>query len=128
MNGLGTVLTLSLDLAETARSEVAPEDLHFSQVTSAKPRMKLHASCRLYEYSSLNLTCEASSIAVSRPYKSRSYQKRQGIAADAEMSTQDDSGISFEISNEQQNFRLLELPPSLLALIISKDPPKYVLS
>ena len=44
------------------------------------------------------------------------------------MSTQDDSGISFEISNEQQNFRLLELPPSLLALIVSQDPPKYVLT
>ena len=43
------------------------------------------------------------------------------------MSTQEDLGISFEISNEQQNFRLLELPPSLLALIASKDPPKYVL-
>ncbi len=43
------------------------------------------------------------------------------------MSTQDDSGILFEISNEQQNFRLLELPPSLLSLIASKDPPKYVL-
>ena len=41
------------------------------------------------------------------------------------MSTQDDSGISFEISNEQQNFRLLELPPSLLALIVSKDTPWY---
>ncbi len=43
------------------------------------------------------------------------------------MSTQEDLGISFEISNEQQNLRLLELPPSLLALIASKDPPKYVL-
>ena len=42
------------------------------------------------------------------------------------MSTQDDSGTSFEISNEQQNFRLLELPPSLLALLASKHPPKYV--
>lgn len=44
------------------------------------------------------------------------------------MPTQDDSGISFEISNEQQNFRLLELPPSLLALIESKEPPWYVLT
>ena len=42
------------------------------------------------------------------------------------MSTQEDSGISFEISNEQQNFRLLELPPSLLALIVSRDAPWYV--
>lgn len=44
----------------------------------------------------------------------------------ATMSTQDDLGILFEISNEQRNFRLLELPPSLLTLIASKDPPKYV--
>ena len=43
------------------------------------------------------------------------------------MSTQEDSGISFEISNEQQNFRLLELPPSLLALIGSRDASWYVL-
>ena len=51
----------------------------------------------------------------------------EGFVADPEMSTQDDSGISFQISNEQQNLRLLELPPSLLALLVSKDPPKYVL-
>ena len=42
----------------------------------------------------------------------------------ATMSTQDDLGIPFEISNEQQNFRLLELPPSLLTLLLSKDPPE----
>ena len=42
------------------------------------------------------------------------------------MSTQANSGISFEISNEQQNFRLLELPPSLLAFIVSGDTPWYV--
>lgn len=46
----------------------------------------------------------------------------------ADMSTQDDTGMSFEISNEQQNFRLLELPPTLLALITSQDSPKYVLT
>ena len=45
----------------------------------------------------------------------------------AVMSTQDDSGISLEINREQQSFRLLELPPALLTLIASKDPPKYVL-
>ncbi|MCJ1282920.1 hypothetical protein MMC26_002246 [Xylographa opegraphella] len=39
------------------------------------------------------------------------------------MSSQDDSGISFSISNDQQNFRLLELPPSLLELIASEHPP-----
>ena len=42
------------------------------------------------------------------------------------MATQDDSGIPLEISNQQQNLRLLELPPSLLTLLVSKDPPKYV--
>ncbi|CAF9917969.1 hypothetical protein IMSHALPRED_003798 [Imshaugia aleurites] len=39
------------------------------------------------------------------------------------MSTQDDSGIPFQINREQEHFRLLELPPSLLSLIASKDPP-----
>ena len=42
------------------------------------------------------------------------------------MATQDDSGIRLETSDQQQNLRLLELPPSLLALLVSKDPPKYV--
>ena len=42
------------------------------------------------------------------------------------MAIQDDSGIPLEISNQQQNLRLLELPPSLLTLLVSKDPPKYV--
>ena len=36
------------------------------------------------------------------------------------MSTQDDSGIPFEICNDQQQLRLLELPPSILELITSK--------
>ena len=36
------------------------------------------------------------------------------------MSTQDDSGIPFEICNDQQQLRLLELPPSLLELITLK--------
>ena len=42
------------------------------------------------------------------------------------MATQYDSGIPLEIMNQQQNLRLLELPPSLLTLLVSKDPPKYV--
>ena len=36
------------------------------------------------------------------------------------MSTQDESGIPFEICKDQQQLRLLELPPSLLELITSK--------
>ncbi|MCJ1384555.1 hypothetical protein MMC17_007672 [Xylographa soralifera] len=43
------------------------------------------------------------------------------------MSSQDDSGISFGISNDQQNFRLLELPPPLLELITSEHPPSLYL-
>ncbi|MCJ1414024.1 hypothetical protein MMC32_000349 [Xylographa parallela] len=43
------------------------------------------------------------------------------------MSSQDDSGISFSISNDQQNFRLLELPPSLLELLASEHPPSLYL-
>ncbi|KAK4693196.1 sister chromatid cohesion protein DCC1, partial [Lecanoromycetidae sp. Uapishka_2] len=41
------------------------------------------------------------------------------------MSTQDGSGIPLEISNEQDSFRLLELPPSLLELITSKQLVEY---
>ncbi|MCJ1451461.1 hypothetical protein MMC28_001798 [Mycoblastus sanguinarius] len=43
------------------------------------------------------------------------------------MSTQDGSGIRFDICNEQQNFRLLELPPSLLELINANQPPNLFL-
>jgi len=39
------------------------------------------------------------------------------------MSSQDDKGISFNISNDLQNFRLLELPPALLELVTSENPP-----
>jgi hypothetical protein len=41
------------------------------------------------------------------------------------MSTQDFNGIPFTLSLEQQNFRLMELPPDLLALITAPAPPKY---
>lgn len=64
------------------------------------------------------------SIAVCCLYNSKSQQKTEGYFAHTEMSTQGDSSIPFEISKEQQNFRLLELPPSLLASLASKDPPK----
>ncbi|MCJ1394425.1 hypothetical protein MMC18_007303 [Xylographa bjoerkii] len=43
------------------------------------------------------------------------------------MSSQEDTGISFSISNDQQNFRLLELPSSLLELIASERPPSLYL-
>ncbi|OCK94566.1 uncharacterized protein K441DRAFT_677416 [Cenococcum geophilum 1.58] len=39
------------------------------------------------------------------------------------MATQDEGGIPFSISQEQQQFRLLELPPALLDLIASPNPP-----
>ena len=40
-----------------------------------------------------------------------------------DMATQDEGGIPFSISQEQQQFRLLELPPALLDLIASPNPP-----
>lgn len=43
------------------------------------------------------------------------------------MSTQDESGIPFVLSSDQQSFRLLELPPSLIELLTSREPPKYCL-
>ncbi|MCJ1465876.1 hypothetical protein MMC07_004495 [Pseudocyphellaria aurata] len=43
------------------------------------------------------------------------------------MPGQDDLVISFEISHEQQSFRLLELPPALLDLITSANPPSLSL-
>ena len=42
------------------------------------------------------------------------------------MSTQDDIGISFEVHNEQQNFRFIEFPPQLLELITTQKVSKYV--
>ncbi|MCJ1476768.1 hypothetical protein MMC13_005437 [Lambiella insularis] len=39
------------------------------------------------------------------------------------MSSQDDFGVSFGISNNQQSFRLLQLPTPLLALLASEHPP-----
>ena len=40
-----------------------------------------------------------------------------------DMATQNEGGIPFSISQEQQQFRLLELPPALLDLIASPNPP-----
>lgn len=39
------------------------------------------------------------------------------------MSSQDVLGIPFSASHTQQAFKLLELPPELLALLESDDPP-----
>jgi hypothetical protein len=46
------------------------------------------------------------------------------------MSTQDPNApnIRFTFTHPQQNFRLLELPPALLELLSSPDPPTYVSS
>ena len=41
------------------------------------------------------------------------------------MSTQDGSGVPFEICSEQQHLRLLELPPALLEQVTSKRLPEY---
>ncbi|OCK78954.1 hypothetical protein K432DRAFT_300870 [Lepidopterella palustris CBS 459.81] len=39
------------------------------------------------------------------------------------MATQDERGVPFSIAHEQQQFRLLELPPEILQLIDSPNPP-----
>ena len=59
-----------------------------------------------------------------RPYETRD---KPPFSFPSEMSIQDDLAISFEISHEQQSFRLLELPPALLELITSPSPPRYSL-
>jgi hypothetical protein len=43
------------------------------------------------------------------------------------MSTQYTTDIPFSASNNQQAFKLLELPPDLLALLESDNPPRLVL-
>ena len=39
------------------------------------------------------------------------------------MPLEDEDGITFNISQAQQSFRLLELPPAVLDLLVSNDPP-----
>lgn len=39
------------------------------------------------------------------------------------MATQDSESISLSFCHDQQNFRLLELPPELLDLLESEIPP-----
>lgn len=41
------------------------------------------------------------------------------------MSIQDGSGILFEVFNDQQSLRLLELPPALLESLTSSRPSRY---
>ncbi|MCJ1397719.1 hypothetical protein MMC11_000915 [Xylographa trunciseda] len=43
------------------------------------------------------------------------------------MSSHDETGVPFSISNDQQNFRLIELPPALLELIASENAPSLYL-
>lgn len=42
------------------------------------------------------------------------------------MSTQNANGSDFSIAVDQQPFRLLELPPELLELLTTPNPPKFV--
>ena len=42
------------------------------------------------------------------------------------MSSQDTTGIAFDICHDQQVFRLLELPPALVEMITSSNPPRYI--
>jgi sister chromatid cohesion protein DCC1 len=41
------------------------------------------------------------------------------------MSSQDATGIPLSASHKQQAFKLLELPPELLQLLESDNPPTY---
>jgi len=41
------------------------------------------------------------------------------------MSAHEESGIALSIGHEQQSYRLLELPPPLLELVMSSTPPTY---
>jgi hypothetical protein len=45
------------------------------------------------------------------------------LSFDLVMSTQDAPGIAFSASHQKQAFRLLELPPELLQLLESDNPP-----
>ena len=42
------------------------------------------------------------------------------------MSSADNLTVSFGILKDQESFRLLELPPALLASITSANPPRYL--
>jgi hypothetical protein len=42
------------------------------------------------------------------------------------MATQDTQGIPFSSAQVQQSFKLLELPPDLIAMLESDSPPTYV--
>lgn len=44
-------------------------------------------------------------------------------AVPATMSTQEQAGVPLALAHAQQNFRLLELPDSLLDLLTSQNPP-----
>lgn len=39
---------------------------------------------------------------------------------------QDDGGVPFSLAHELQQFRLLELPQELVALLDDPNPPRYV--
>ena len=45
---------------------------------------------------------------------------------ESDMASDDELGISFDFSHSQQSFRLMELPPPLLELLSSDNPPTYV--
>ena len=55
--------------------------------------------------------------------KSESQPRRLKAAGESNMSSQDATGIPFSASYQQQAFKLLELPPELLALLESDNPP-----
>jgi hypothetical protein len=55
--------------------------------------------------------------------KSDSQPRRLKATGESNMSSQDGTSIPFSASYQQQAFKLLELPPELLALLESDNPP-----
>jgi hypothetical protein len=41
------------------------------------------------------------------------------------MTQQDEGGVPFAIAHEMHHFRLLELPPEIVELLDSPNPPRY---
>jgi len=55
--------------------------------------------------------------------KSELQPRKVKTIGDSTMSSQDATGIPISASHQQQAFKLLELPPELLALLESDNPP-----
>lgn len=81
-----------------------------------KPSLKHEPQTSLHETSLFHSQHKTCDIIVQRTLKNKARRK---------MSTQNAPGIEFAIVPEgsRQHFRLLELPPDLLSVITSENPP-----